>query len=145
MNRHSDPEEGTPVSPTTIRPSWPGDAACGRADPALFDPIIETVPTGTELARARAAAARYCRGCPVLARCNDIADAHADPGLRAGALRFHDADTGGAYVAWPLIPGAPGSTHDRAAVRERRAERRHRYYRNARERLGKPVGAGAAR
>lgn len=111
-------------------PAWLGlwweDAACGRADPHLFDPPIGATVTTGEAGRYKSTADLYCAGCPVAAACSADADAHGDSGLRGGSLRWLDKQSGNAYVALRLTPRAPESAYDRYAVQSRQKAARQR-------------------
>jgi len=65
---------------TPLGRDWRERAACGTADPTLFEEKTFSGPVKRLPEEILATAYRYCQGCPVLAECK--AEADANPALR---------------------------------------------------------------
>src|SRR5687767_9752524 len=85
---------------SNARRKWETRSRCKKADPADFD--LQEFEGGIPQ-RARDAAERYCRHCPVLADCGAAAFAARSTGLR-GAYWGSIQDKAPRYVRTPLIP-----------------------------------------
>jgi hypothetical protein len=90
--------------------NWLDDAACTLDDHRLLDPIVGAKPTPLELQDRQRGAQVLCADCPVRVQCATWADAHIQPGVWGGALRYRAGNS--RYVSLPLTPQAVPSKYD---------------------------------
>lgn len=100
------------IAASLLADAWAG-ARCvtERANPNFFAPRGALSEHNRRFVRA--VARRYCDGCPVIARCAEVADRDDLEGIWGGSHR-HRAGRGPVDVT-PLIAGAPGARTRKAA------------------------------